>query len=345
MSEQREIKIVGDNPHAVGQRVTLALEPSDVHDPTELPTYLAGYRPFMYRAEEMSMPILVDNDQDKFRNFNSDDAFRRVDVKGSTQGATPEVDPSTTLNTYKVEERYIGSFVPKQTELQTGNNYRPIMAAARRCKRALMLDHEIDVCSLLGTIAGWDASVQTPAANTWDSLTGTPIADVQTAVEASSQPVTEVWMNQKVAHAFLRNANVRDQMRQMYGDDNVQRIGEAVNSAGQFDRAADFFIPGLPPIKVVASKVLNETTGALDYCLPDVAVLLTKPPGVPDDGEEIATSYTWRRRGPSGTGIEVREFFVEQRGPHGGTMIVVATADIPMFTANNAGGIITGVHS
>lgn len=342
--EKREIKIVGNDPHSSGQRVTLALEPSDVHDPTELPTYLAGYRPFTYRAEEMSPAILVDNDSDKYRNFNSDDAFRAVAVKGSTQGAVPEVDPSTTLNTYKVTERYVGSFVPKQTELQTGNNYRPLMAAGRRAMRALQLDREIDVCTLLGTSGNWDASVRVAASATWDS-TGTPIADIQAAMEASAQPVTGVWMNQKVANAMLRNANVRDQMRQMYGDDNVRQIGEAVANASLAGRTGDFSIPGIPPVHVVASKVLNESTGALDYCLGDVAVLVTQPPGVPTDGEEIASSYTFRRRGPSGTGIEVREYFVEGRGPLGGTMVVVSTADVPVFTANNAGGIITGVHS
>ena len=29
-----------------GELVSLSLTPQDVHDPTELPTYLAGYKPF-----------------------------------------------------------------------------------------------------------------------------------------------------------------------------------------------------------------------------------------------------------------------------------------------------------
>ena len=51
----------------------------------------------------------------------------------------------------------------------------------------------------------------------WD-VGGDPIRDVQSAIEKSFQPVSAVWFNQKVGHAFLRNPAVRDHMRQMLGD-------------------------------------------------------------------------------------------------------------------------------
>ena len=339
----------GNNAVAVmgGQRVSLALQPQDVHDPSEIPTYLAGYSPFMYRADEASGIVLVDQDEDKFRQFNSDDAFRSVVVKGSTQGAVPEVDPKSALESYKVVERYVGAFIPQQTQANASNpNYDPRRAAASRCSRALQLDREVDVWGLLGTSGNWDSNVVTAVGggSEWDTASGDPILDIQTAIEKSFQPVTEIWMNQKVAHAFLRNPNVRNHMRQMLGDSPVPPAVGTVPAAGEM--SSDFVIPGLKPIRVVASKIKNEATGALDYVLGDVAVLITKPPsGVPTSGEEIASTYTFRRRGPSGTGFEVREFFVPGRGPLGGTMIVVSQADQAVFTANNAGGIITNVHT
>ena len=330
---------------AQGDRVSLALSPAEVHDATELPEYLAGYKPFGYRSDEVSPIIPVDNDEDKYRTFDSDDAFRRVNVKGSVQGAVPEVDPKSRLDTYKVIERYVGSFVPKQTQRQTGNNYQPLMAAGRRCMRAIDLDREIDVFDLIDTVGNWAAAQQTGAVGTgWtDLVNGNPILDVETMVEKSAQPVTKIWFNQKIAHRFLRHPEVREHMRQFFGDSQQVGIAAAVARAGQDGAAADFLIPGLPPFCVSASKVLNEGTGALDYVMGDVCVGVTRPPGVPDDGEEIATTYTFRRRGDSGAGINVREFFVEGRGPEGGTMIVTCVADIPVTTANNAGGIITGV--
>jgi hypothetical protein len=337
----------GGSFHVVGrsgERVSLALEPGDVHDPSELPTYLAGYKPFGFRADEASTPILVNQDEDKFRNFSSDDAFRQVVVKGSTQGAIPEVDPKSSLDSFKVVERYIGSFIPAQTQANASNpNYDPRMAAGRRCRWALDLDREVDLWSLLGTAGTWAASVQTVAALAWNVAGGDPIFDIQTAIEKSFQPVTAVWLNQRVAHTFLRNPLVRDHMRQMLGDQAVAAAVGNVANAG--NTSVDFQIPGLPPIRVVASKLKNETTGALNYTLSDdSAVLLTTPPATPVSGEEIASTYTFRRRGPSGVGVETREFFVDGRGPLGGTMVVVSMADIAKMTANNAGGIITNVY-
>jgi hypothetical protein len=326
----------------VGERVSLALLPADVHEVTELPEYLAGYRPFGYRADEASPLILVDNDEDKYRTFSSDDAFRRVNVKGSTQGAVPEVDPSSSLVPYKVIERYIGSFVPRQTQQQRGNNYNPIMAASRRCKRAIELDREVDVFTLLGTSGNWAAGQITAATAGGfdDTATGDPILDIQTMVEKSAQPISAIWMNPTVAHAMLRHPSVRNHMRQFLGDAGVAQVASGL--ANMSTQSVDFFIPGLPPFKVVGSKVKNEGTGALQYVLGNVVVGVVVPQGVPSDGEEIASTYTFRRRGGSGTGMEVREFTLENRGPQGGTMIVVTAADVPVMTGNNAGGIITG---
>jgi hypothetical protein len=343
--EQLTIKLA-DNIKGIGNagdRVTLSLQPSDVHDPTEIPTYLAGYKPFQYRADEASKVILVDNDEDKFRTFNSDDAFRRVSVKGSDEGKVPEVDPKSVLSSYKVVNRYVGSFIPKQTEAQSGNNYNPLMAASRRCRRALDLDREIDVWDLLGTSGNWDATVRTAlgAAYKWNGgASSDPMLDVQTGIEKSAQQVTEIWMNQKVANAFLRHDKVRNHMRQLLGDGAAPAAISMVADAGT--KLVDFIIPGLPPIRVVASKVKNESTSALDYILANVAVLVTVPPGTPTDGEEIASTYTFRRRGPSGTGFEAREFEIADRGPLGGTMIVVSQADLAVMTGNRCGGIITG---
>lgn len=331
-----------------GQRVNLELTPSDVHDPTEIPTYLAGYSNWEFRADEASKVVLVDNDEDKYRTFSEDDAFEPVHVKGALTGAIPEVDPRSSLASYKVVDRYVGSFVPAVTEQQTGNNYQPRMAAARRCRRALELDRELDVLGpsgLLTTVTNWNADQRNAlgAGENWNGgASADPIAALQASIEASAQPVSEIWMNQLVAHTFIRNDLVRDHMRQLLGDSAASGVAQTLAAAATSGRTVDFMIPGLPPIKVSASKYKNAS-GSLVYIMPNYVVLTTTPPGVPMDGEEIASSYTFRRRGPSGVGMEAREFTVEGRGPHGGTMVVVAMADIAKMTGNNCGGIITGV--
>jgi hypothetical protein len=352
-TERITLKLADDCPYGKkGQVVTLALQPADVHDPTELPTYLAGYMPFEYRADEASPIILVDNDQDKYRNFNSDDAFRRVDVKAGIQSPVPEVDPTSTLNSYKVVDRFCGSFVPRVTELQTGNNYKPRQAAARRVKRALQLDREVDVWSLLSTTTNWaTANVFALGAGfQWGNLTSTgqgvnsdPIFDLQNLATASAQYIARHWMNLKTGFGFLRHPNVRNHMRQLLGDQAVTDTTRSLERAAATGQRVDFVIPGFAPFSISAAKVKNESTGNLDFVLPDGVVIgATVPPGVPTDGEEIATTYTFRRRGPSGVGFETREYFIDGRGPLGGTMVVASMADIAIMTGSNCGGVITG---
>jgi len=335
-----------------GEKISLALQPQDVHDPTEISTYLAGYMPYEFRADEASPPILVDNDQDKYRNFASDDAFRRVDVKSSLTGAIPEVDPSSSLNEYKVVERLIGSFIPRATELQTGNNYRPRQVAARKCKRVVQLDRECDVWSLLSTTSNWNSNnvIALTTGYQWGNLTGSgygansdPIFDIQTMYSKSAQPISAFWLNYNTACALLRHPNVRNNMRQMLGDGAADGAITRIAGANYTNTSVDFSIPGVGTFKVIAARVKNESTAALDYILSDgVVVGVTVPPGVPTDGNEMATTYSFRRRGPSGVGFETREFFVDSRGSLGGTMVVASMADIAVLTGNNCGGVITG---
>lgn len=358
MSVENMSIILAEDSHlgAKGQRVNLELAASDVHDPTEIPTYLAGYRPYEFRADEASPALLVNNDEDKFRTFSSDDAFQPVEVKRATTAAIPEVDPRSSLDSYKVVDRFVGSFVPWHVENQTGNNYQPRMAAARRCARAILLDRELDVlgpAGLLTTVGSWAAAVATTLAANFEWLNTTsgaegsssdPIKDIQDAVEKSFQPVTSIMMNQRVANAMVRHSKVKDHMRQLLGDSAASQIAGAVQAGAVSygGPGTDVLIPGLPPIMVSQSKYKNAA-GAVTYVMPDVVILLTVPPGQPTDGEEIATSYTFRRRGPAGTGFTSREFNVEGRGPHGGTMVVVSMADVAKMTGNNCGGFITGV--
>ena len=323
----------------MGQVVTLALTPSDVHSPEEIDTYLAGYRPFSYRADEASKPVLVDKDEDLYRNHAANNAFRRVKVKSSLQKAVPEVDPESSLDKYRVIDRIAGSFIPDVTEANAGH-YRPRQVAAERCKTALYLDREMDVWDMVTEQTKWHPNnfVALGPTTRWNGgPQSNPIGDLKIRIVRSAQRVTDVWFNQLVALDFLEHALVREHARAMLGDRGMDSIAGKVGEA-ETD-IVDFRIPGLPPMHVCCSKVLNETTGELDFCLGNHVVLLTVPPGVPVDGEAIATTHTFRRRGTSGVGFESREFRVEDRG-NGGTMVVANMADIAIMTGNNCGGLI-----
>jgi hypothetical protein len=318
-----------------GARVTLALTPSDVYQPSELPEFLAGYRDPQYRAGEMSPVVLVDKDSDYYRTFSENNAFEPVNVKTSLQGAVREVDAESSTALYTVVERAIGSFIAQQTEMQAA--YDAKAKAGQRCKNAIDMDIELDVMALLGTHTNWDTAVRTAAANAWDTAAGTPIVDLQLAIRKSYQGVKAIWFPEPTAHAFINHDDTKDYMRQTMGDNAVTDALKDINRAAEEN--IDFKIPGFPVMRVVASKYLLAST--LTYTLGKVAVLISGPATAPVDGNDIMSSATFRRKGPSGTGFQAREYRVEGRGPEGGTMIVVSEASDHVMMADKAGGIIT----
>lgn len=345
---QMTVQLAADEPTLgakAGDRIKLALAPADVTVQEELDTFLAGFRPFGFCSDLVAPPSsgLVEKDTDQFRTFSSNNAFKQVEVETSLQAKVKEVDPETTLATYQVVERALGSFIPAVTQAQAAPLYDPQVAASRRIGWALALDREIRVWDLLTTAANWDANnVETiVGGQEWDAA-GDPITDLQQRVEASNQPITDIWMSPLSSHAFIKNTNVRDHIRQFVGDGTP---GANTDEGAFAQDIITYVIPGLPPIHVCPAKKLNETTGNLDYVLSDDVVLTKGMGGLPTSGEDIVTIQTFRREGPNGTGVESREFFVEDRGMSGGTMLVQGHAEDVKFISNTCGGLIKNTRA
>ena len=317
-------------------RYSLALLPTDVHEAEEITTYLAGYKNFGYRADEMSPAVMVDKTVFKYRNFSSANTFDEVAPTTSATASPLQIDPDSTLTSDETIPRSLATFIPSETFANANSLYKPAMRASRNLWNKLMLYREVEVVrNLMGATASWDSSVQTTASNTWDSASGDPMLDISTAVEASAQPVESIHMNRKVFNAMVRNDNFKDWLAAMTGDKGLVQS----QSGGH-----DFQIPGWPVFKIHEAK-RTASAGGLEYIMPDVAVLVTKPMSTPVDGEEIASSYTFRFNGVSNTGIMFREFDVPEQGPTGGRLIVVSHQEKPIMTSDVAGGIISSVHS
>ncbi|HZL94538.1 MAG TPA: hypothetical protein VFB99_12860 [Vicinamibacterales bacterium] len=329
---------------ARGQKVNLVLSPADVQTPAELDTYLAGYRNAQYRADEASKPVLVDRDNDYYRTFGSNNVFRRTNVKSSINASIPEITPESSTTQYAVVDRMIGGYVPDVVQNQAERLYDVRRVTSRLCSNAIMLDREIDVWTMLTTTANWNAANHTTLGATaaWGTATGPgsasdPLRDLENRIVASAMRPNGIWFNERVALSFIRHPSVVEHLRATLGDGGYQQITGAVNIATQDN--VGFTIPGFPPFYVASAKVLNETSGLLEYILGNHTVLTVSPPGVPMSGEDIATTHTFRRRGQSGTGFQTREFRIENRGL-GGTMLVVNAADVAKMTGPNVGGLI-----
>lgn len=347
--QSSSIRLVENTPGLgrAGDIIRLSLSPDDVTISEEMDTFMAGYSPAGYRADEACPIVLVRKDTAQFRVFGVNNAFQQVNVLSSTQADIPEVDPGSTLDSYRVQERALGGFIPAVTEqnAQEGSGLYDVRAAVgRRISWALALDREIRIFGsngLLSTAGNWNANNQFTIASgvEWnDQANGDPISDLFDVIEASAQPATDIWLNPTVAHHFIRSLATREHLRTMLGDGAP---GAQTAAATAAQKNMDFQIPGLPPFHVVAGKVLNESTGALDYILGDTVIVTGSPGnGNPTTGEDIMTCKTFRRSGPSGTGFTTREFPLDRRGLHGGLFLASGHAEDVKMVANNVGGIL-----
>lgn len=322
-----------------GQQILLALVPTDVHIQEEISTYLGGYAPAEFRADEAVPIVGTDFLTDKYRIFGTNNAFKMVNVLASTQSDINEVDPETQLAQYSCVDRAIGGFVPTVTQHTARKAFDPMQALARRIRWALGLEREVRVfggtTGVLTNTANWNANNVTTitGGSEWDTSNGNPILNMQDAEENSVMAITDWFMPTPVFNAFLRNANVRDHMRQMLGDN--------APSADVAQRQRDIVIPGLAPIHKVEGKVLNESTGAIEFIMTDRCVGIHKPAGGGQvNPEDIQTAVTWRFNGPAGTGFITRQFEKPGRGLHAGQMMVSGYSEEVAFVANNVGALI-----
>jgi hypothetical protein len=319
-------------------RYSLALLPTDVHSAEEITTYLAGYKQFAYRADEMSAPIMVDKTVFKYRNFDSANTFDQVTPTTSSSAAPLQIDPDSTLTSGETIPRALATFIPNETFANAGSLYKPSMRASQNLWNKLMLYREVEVVrTLMGTSTNWDSTVRTAASDSWDVVAGNPMVDIDAALNASYQPVESIHMNRKVFGAMVRNDYFKDWLAAMTGDRGL--VDSKIPSNGH-----DFKIPGYPVFKIHDAK-RTASAGGQEYILNDVVVLVTKPMSAPVDGTEIASSYTFRFNGVANTGISFREFEVPEQGPTGGRLVVVSHQEKAILTSNVSGGIITNVHS
>lgn len=330
-----------------GQKtVMLSLSPADVTTSQEIDSYLPGYVPFGgWRADEIANPNpLVDIEFGTFRRYGSNNVFRRRKAQTSRTAPVGEVDPETDLGNYQCLMYGFGSFIPASVEGQS--KYDVKLQAAELVKDQLTLDREVRLWSYLTTSGNWaSGQVKTLGAGfNWNGgVNSNPILDLQAAYRASFQPITAFYMGTEAGQAFINNDQVRDYVKLMNGQmPNAGMIAQGAQ--GQADFAREFTIPGLPPIKIAGAKVLNESTLLLDEIIGRTNVVgIVAPPGATPRFNSISTVKTFRTKGPSGTGYTSREYFVNNRGVDGGTMLVAGFTEDVKFVANTAGALLRSV--
>jgi hypothetical protein len=332
--------------YLAGRQITMAVNPSDVTNQTEvLDTYLGGYTQFGFGADLVSPIITVKKTKGQRRDFAKENAFERVDTRSGRNGAINEIDHASALTSYATEDYALATYIPFATESDAEELYNVRQVAGENIMNKLLLDREYRVWNMVTTLANWDTANRTSITTNfkWDNgSTKNPRRDIQARIKASAQTITNVYMNPDVAYWLLSDAGVVAYMRQMLGDNAPSADIAAAAQTGQMG-IQTFVIPGIPPITIVPGKML--VSGALDWILGDDVVLASSPPGLPRDGNRVSTMWTFRHNGRSGTGVQTNEYIPQGRGINSGTMLEAGFSDDDIMGSAIAGGLIKDVLS
>lgn len=336
-----------------GRRLLSPISPSDVHESAEIPTYLSGYRNGEYRADQAATIQPVDYRTDKYRKNALANTFKRRNTQVAFDGAVPEIDVSTSLTEYTVNDYAIGTFVSLTTERNEGSAtaFRSRMAGAKICANAIQLDREYRVWAALATSGNWNAAnVQTLSSTTkWNGGSAAdPVQNIRDMMAASMSKITSIWMNEQVAGDLLAHPSFREHMRQMLGDGTpAPNVAQMLTQIDRGEGSYDFVVPGFPAFKVVTGKYTStdSETATATRLLGSHVIGVRTLAQAPVSGEDVATYTTFRWKGVSGTGWQSREFDVPNRGMQGGRMVVVCMSEVDAFTANRVGGLILNAHA
>lgn len=324
--------------------IKLALVPTDIRVVAELDSYMPGYRRFPFRADEVAPIVLVDASIDEYRVYDLANVFRVVRAETSLQAPVAEVDPETSLATYRCRPYALGAFIPAMTRAQK-KTFDPEVIAARRIADALGLSREMRVMALATNLNTWGTNQKTTLTSDFKWNGGAlsdPLSDIQARIEASTQPITDIYLGVRAVHALLKHPKMMDYIANaLGGGPRPQAMIDAMGVAPTSGNL-DFTIPGLPPFHVVSSRVLNDSTGALDEIIGAHCFMVSNPPGQAQF-EDIRTFQTFRVSGPSGTGFVSRMFDNPTRGRDGGDMLVSGYDDAEQVVTGSAGGLIRSV--
>lgn len=324
-----------------------AAGPDDAHTIEELPTYLAGYRQAQYVADEIAPTWKVPNINGKYRTMDANNVFKRVNVTAGFEDPVPEIGVTSSLVEFRVTVRFCGAFVSGLAEANA-TAYSPMQQSAKRAANALMLDREMRVFELAQTLGTWNANNRVTLGGTGHWSTGSasaPIDDLRARVREKSFALGthDIWMNWNGVDALLAHAQVRDYLRFYRGDSGLTELIAKTAEIGRND-GFSFMLPQIGMVRVAPARVLNETSSNVEYILQNDVIIVWGDKSVPTDGETLHTFKTPIFRGVAGVGYETRRFFVPNRGPVGGEMVVVAAAEVVLCTGPQIGGLVKSAY-
>jgi hypothetical protein len=328
-----------------GKLVKMDLGTGDVHIEVPLANYATGYKMDGGVADQISPIVMVDKANDKFWQWDKDDAFEQAQDIVNTPGSNPnEITPRQSNTNYATVQRALATFLPSEVEAQGDNTLMLAMRYMSRPMYALMISRERRVALMVT-----DASNNFTSASYKETLGGTakwnggstsdPVANIHARVDAALKPITHMIMNGRTYRAFQRNAQVQ---KYIASKTNI-KPQQSTASAKEWSSILE-----LPEIIVAEQKY--KTASGYDYIFPNHVALMHLPESMPPNGEPISwNTFRWKG-GTTAEGVTVeggfavRSFFNQYRGAAGGRQIIVFHQDHDYFVEQAVSGLIIDAY-
>lgn len=342
---QREFVLAQDMGNArEGERVLMAVTPADTSQSVELETYLGGYSQFGMGCDLVAPIVPVDTETFKRRDFSLLNVFAPVEDRVGRAGAINQIEHASAVVESKCEEHALAAFIPYAAENDAVRSYNVRAAHSDMIRDKLNLNEEIRVWDKLTTTSNWSASHYATITTNYKWPAGStknPLGDLQTRIQASYTPVTDIFMNTEVAGYMLKDSGIMAYANLWLGTAGLKDASAAAAAAAS-QGIQRFVLPGFPPITVLSGK--KYVSSAMSQILTDSVVLANVPgPEMLRGGDTMGTILRFRYRGRSGTGWTVNEYVPYGRGINGGTMIEVGFNEALVMPCNTAGGLIDNV--
>lgn len=338
-----EIRRLGLESRLIQMRnvsVLMDLGISDVHQAAPLPNVALGYHNAEGIADVVSPVVPTAVPSAKYYTWNADDAFQGADGLAASAGAdVTEISPRLSNTNFTASEFAVQVHIPTEVQAAADAPLRPYFQGTRRCLTAIAIAREIRVQAAIGN-SGSYASAQVvdltgdPTKKWNGGANANPVRDIQTLMENALMEPTGIAMSRSAKNWFSIAAAVQ---KFTFAKANAKPIPDAAQFAALLD---------LPPIHVGAMK--KKGSGGYPYIWGNDVVLFRTPPGVPSDGMDAGSMYSFRWSGgatPDGEmqgGFLVRGFFDFKRGPRGGMTTLVVHNDADVTTSLLLGGVIKG---
>ena len=314
---------------------------SDVHIKSALPNYASGYTNFTPMADLISPPVPVTRDTNYFWEFQKEDAFQRaMGIQTAPGGGVNEIQPRLLgTSSYKVVPRALGAFVSTELEANADAPLKIRAAHVRRVVEAMKLEREIRVAALLRTSGSWSSATTLASGYQWNGgANSDPVKDIHSVLDSSYGEVTGIGLAGKTYRGYTRNPAVRGYIA---FKDKTDGVPSASDLQAQLR---------LPPFFICEMRYINSS-GTLSFVWGEDVVLFRNPSEMPPTSQEdVATSYTFRwvtPPTPDGTqsgGFVVRQYYLQDRGPQGGTKIVCVNYDAEKITSKYIGNLLINAY-